>query len=116
MRDIEFSKLIGGIDEELAASAAPAHTARSKRDTVIPERSRFAGFLHRAAAVAAAVLIFMLIPIGAAGAAGVNVVTPFISRSGNAIRLDYSVAPYEEDDLPEVTLDPAQTNNITHIP
>lgn len=107
MRDIEFSKLIGGIDEELAASAAPAHTARSKRDTVIPERSRFADFLHRAAAVAAAVLLLVLIPIGTARAAGVSVVLPFISREGSTLRLDYSAGLERHEDAPEITAEPS---------
>ena len=112
MTDIEFAKLLGEIDEELIWECRPNLTDRAPKK---PRRT-LPRFLSRAAAVAAAAVLALFISTATAEAAGVRVVTPFVSWTGSALRLDYSAGLDQHEDAPEITADPSHKPVVSSIP
>ncbi len=112
MTDIEFAKLLGEIDEELIWECRPNLTDRAPQK---PRRT-VPRFLSRAASVAAAAVLALFISTATAEAAGVRVVTPFVSRTGSALRLDYSAGLDQHADAPEITASPSEKARVSHIP
>ena len=107
-----FESMDGIMDEDLiliGLQRPASHDAGRSRRIVL------SGFLRRAASVAAAAVLALFISTATAEAAGVRVVTPFVSWTGSALRLDYSVSPYTDDGLPEITRDPSETPSVSHI-
>ena len=112
MTDIEFAKLLGEIDEELIWECRPNITDRAPKK---PRRT-LPRFLSRAASVAAAAVLALFISTATAEAAGVRVVTPFVSWTGSALRLDYSAGLDQHADAPEITADPSHKPVVSSIP
>ena len=112
MTDIEFAKLLGEIDEELIWECRPNLTDRAPKK---PRRT-LPRFLSRAASVAAAAVLALFISTATAEAAGVRVVTPFVSWTGSALRLDYSAGLDQHEDAPEITASPSENARVSDIP
>ena len=112
MKDLEFLKLFGDIDCDMVCECLPARAGKKPQKTVrtVPR------FLSRAAAVAAAAVLALFISTATAEAAGVRVVTPFVSWTGSTLRLDYSAGLDQHEDAPEITADPSHKPVVSSIP
>ncbi len=108
-----FESMDGIMDEDLILIGLQRP---SSHDAGRSRRIDLSGFLRRAASVAAAAVLALFISTATAEAAGVRVVTPFVSWTGSALRLDYSAGLDQHEDAPEITADPSHKPVVSSIP
>ena len=109
MKGEELAELIGSITDE-SLIMLPFRDRKHSEKRSIPL------FLSRAASVAAAAVLALFISTATAEAAGVRVVTPFVSWTGSTLRLDYSAGLDQHEDAPEITADPSHKPVVSSIP
>jgi hypothetical protein len=109
MKAEELAELIGSITDE-SLIVLPFKDRKHSGKRTVPR------FLSRAASVAAAAVLALFISTATAEAAGVRVVTPFVSWTGSTLRLDYSAGLDQHEDAPEITADPSHKPVVSSIP